>query len=48
VAGNLLTEEVIRAAGRAAVRGAEPLEWNGYKVRLVEKLVVQALQELRE
>ena len=46
VAGNLLTDEVIREAGRAAVRGAEPLELNGYKVALVEKLVMEALQEL--
>ena len=38
--------EVIREAGRAAVRGAEPLELNGYKVALVEKLVMEALQEL--
>jgi xanthine dehydrogenase YagS FAD-binding subunit len=46
VAGNLLTDEVIREAGRAAVRGAEPLELNGYNVALVEKLVMEALQEL--
>jgi xanthine dehydrogenase YagS FAD-binding subunit len=46
VAGNLLTEDVIRAAGRAAVKGAEPLDLNAYKVALVEKLVLQALQEL--
>jgi xanthine dehydrogenase YagS FAD-binding subunit len=46
VAGNLLTSEVIHAAGRAAVKDAEPLEMNAYKVGLVEKLVVQALQEL--
>jgi xanthine dehydrogenase YagS FAD-binding subunit len=48
VAGNMLTDEVIHAAGRAATQGAEPLEQNTYKVGLVEKLVVQALQELRE
>ncbi len=48
VAGNLLNEDVIHAAGRAAVKGAEPLELNAYKVGLVEKLVVQALQELSE
>jgi xanthine dehydrogenase YagS FAD-binding subunit len=46
VAGNLLTDEVIHAAGLAAVKGARPLELNAYKVSLVEKLVVQALQEL--
>jgi xanthine dehydrogenase YagS FAD-binding subunit len=46
VAGNLLTDDVIHEAGRAAVHGAEPLELNGYKVGLVQKLVTQALQEL--
>jgi xanthine dehydrogenase YagS FAD-binding subunit len=46
VAGNLLTEEVIHEAGRAAMRGAEPLELNAYKVGLVQKLVTEALQEL--
>jgi xanthine dehydrogenase YagS FAD-binding subunit len=48
VAGNLLTDELILAAGRAAVHGAEPLELNAYKVALVEKLVVEALQELNK
>ena len=47
VAGNLLTDEVIHEAGRAAVRGAEPLALNEYKVGLVQKLVTEALQELR-
>ena len=46
VAGNLLTDDVIHEAGRAAVRGAEPLELNAYKVGLVQKLVTEALQEL--
>jgi CO/xanthine dehydrogenase FAD-binding subunit len=46
VAGNLLTEEVIHEAGRAAVRGAKPLALNAYKVRLVQKLVTEALEEL--
>ena len=46
VAGNRLSDEVILAAGRAAVHGAEPLDLNAYKVALVEKLVVEALQEL--
>jgi xanthine dehydrogenase YagS FAD-binding subunit len=46
VSGNLLTDEVILEAGRAAVNGAEPLELNEYKVGLVEKLVIEALQEL--
>jgi xanthine dehydrogenase YagS FAD-binding subunit len=46
VAGNLLSSEVIHEAGRAAVRGAEPLALNAYKVGLVQKLVTEALQEL--
>jgi xanthine dehydrogenase YagS FAD-binding subunit len=46
VAGNLLTEEVIHEAGRAAVRGAKPLALNAYKVGLVQKLVTEALEEL--
>src|SRR4029079_16341250 len=45
VAGNALTDDVIHEAGRAAVRGAEPLELNAYKVGLVQKLVTEALQE---
>lgn len=47
VTGNLLTDEVIHEAARAAVRGAEPLALNEYKVGLVQKLVTEALQELR-
>jgi xanthine dehydrogenase YagS FAD-binding subunit len=47
VAGNVLTDEVIYAASQAAVQGAEPLALNEYKVALVQKLVTQALQELR-
>jgi xanthine dehydrogenase YagS FAD-binding subunit len=46
VAGNLLTDEVIHEAGRAAVEGAEPLSLNAYKVGLVQKLVTEALQEV--
>ena len=47
VVGNLLTDEVIHEAAHAAVRGAEPLALNEYKVGLVQKLVTEALQELR-
>jgi CO/xanthine dehydrogenase FAD-binding subunit len=46
VAGKLLTDEVIHEAARAAVRGAEPLALNAYKIELVQKLVTEALQEL--
>jgi xanthine dehydrogenase YagS FAD-binding subunit len=47
VVGNLLSDEVIHEAARAAVEGAQPLELNEYKVGLVRKLVAEALQELR-
>jgi xanthine dehydrogenase YagS FAD-binding subunit len=46
VTDNILTDEVIHEAGRAAVHGAKPLELNAYKVGLVQKLVTEALQEL--
>jgi hypothetical protein len=42
-----VTDAVIHKAARAAVRGAEPLAMNEYKVGLVQKLVTEALQELR-
>jgi xanthine dehydrogenase YagS FAD-binding subunit len=47
VVGNVLTDEVIHAAAQAAVHGAAPLALNEYKVALVQKLVTEALQELR-
>ena len=46
VAGNILTDKVIHDAAMAAVKGAQPLELNAYKVSLVKKLVSRALQEL--
>ena len=47
VAGNHLSDEVIDKAAQAAVLGAKPLALNEYKVGLVQKLVTEALQELR-
>jgi xanthine dehydrogenase YagS FAD-binding subunit len=47
VVGNVLTDEVIHQAARAAAQGAKPLELNEYKIGLVQKLVTEALQELR-
>jgi xanthine dehydrogenase YagS FAD-binding subunit len=47
VVGKVLTDEVIHEAARAAVVGAAPLTMNEYKVGLVQKLVTEALQELR-
>lgn len=39
LAGQPLTEEVARAAAKAALRGATPLAHNGYKVPMFEALV---------
>lgn len=46
--GARLDATTIRAAARAAVVGAEPLEQNGYKVPLVEGLVEAQLERLAE
>jgi xanthine dehydrogenase YagS FAD-binding subunit len=46
VVGSHLDPDVIHRAAHAAVNGAKPLTLNEYKVRLVEKLVTEALQEL--
>ena len=46
VAGHALNGDLIHAAARAAVQGAQPLALNEYKVALVQKLVTEALQEL--
>lgn len=43
--GATLDDATIAAAGRAAIKGAEPLSHNAYKVALVQKLVEQALRE---
>jgi xanthine dehydrogenase YagS FAD-binding subunit len=44
VRGEVRTEEVAEAAGAAAVRGAEALKHNGYKIPLVESLVTRAVR----
>ena len=44
--GKGLDEDAFKAAGEGAVRGAEPLEHNAYKVPLVKGLVFRALQTL--
>ncbi|UOQ75012.1 hypothetical protein MUN79_16010 [Hymenobacter cellulosilyticus] len=44
--GKAATEENFRAAAAVAVRGAQPREHNRFKVEMVQKTVVQALQEL--
>jgi xanthine dehydrogenase YagS FAD-binding subunit len=42
--GAAINDATIKAAGRAAMQGAEPLEHNGYKVPLVRKLVEESLK----
>lgn len=42
--GRARTPEGVEAAGALAVRGAEPLAYNGYKVQLVENLVKRAIR----
>ncbi|TGE18328.1 FAD binding domain-containing protein [Hymenobacter elongatus] len=44
--GKAATEENFRAAAAAAVRGAQPREHNRFKVEMVQKTIVRALQEL--
>ncbi|MAF09594.1 hypothetical protein CMK11_04015 [Candidatus Poribacteria bacterium] len=44
--GKPLTEDAIRAAGEAALAGAEPLSNNGYKVPLTKTMVRRALARL--
>jgi xanthine dehydrogenase YagS FAD-binding subunit len=46
IEGRTLKPDVIEAAARAAVEGAEPLRYNEYKVGLARKLVREALTEL--
>jgi xanthine dehydrogenase YagS FAD-binding subunit len=44
VRGQSRTEQVADAAGAAAVLGAEPLAFNGYKIPLMENLVRRAIR----
>ncbi|MDD5565241.1 MAG: hypothetical protein PHQ91_16115, partial [Thermoanaerobaculaceae bacterium] len=46
VTGQRLTEQVARKAAAAAVRGAEPLAENAYKVELLRGAVEEALLRL--
>jgi len=43
VIGKPIDEEVARAAGRAALRGAVPLTQNAYKLQIFETLVRRAI-----
>ena len=42
--GSLLTEETADAAGAAAIRGAKPLNYNHFKIPLMENLVKRAVR----
>ena len=46
ITGQRLTKQVVRQASAAAVRGAEPLAENGYKVELLRGAVEEALLRL--
>jgi len=38
------TEETAKMAGQLAIQGAEPLQYNGYKVPLLRNLVMRAIR----
>ena len=48
VIGKTLNGATISAAAKAAVAGAEPLSKNGYKIPLLEGLVTEQLERLRQ
>jgi xanthine dehydrogenase YagS FAD-binding subunit len=43
ITGKALTAEVVAAAAEAGVRGAEPLEKNGYKVPMLKGVIAESL-----
>ena len=47
LAGRPLDDATLRAAGAAAVAGAEPLSGNAFKVALAQRAVVRALENVR-
>lgn len=47
IRGKAPTEELGRAAGEIATRGARPLTYNGYKVPLISNLVMRAIRDAR-
>jgi xanthine dehydrogenase YagS FAD-binding subunit len=44
VIGKPRNEETAEMAGQLAIRGAEPLQYNGYKVPLLRNLVKRAIR----
>lgn len=47
ILGKTPNEEAGRAAGDAAIRGAKPLTYNGYKVPLMANLVMRAVRDAK-
>lgn len=45
IAGRPINEQTLEEAGRLAVQGARPLQFNGYKVALTRNLVKRAIRE---
>jgi xanthine dehydrogenase YagS FAD-binding subunit len=46
ITGKALTADVVEAAAEAGVKGAEPLEKNGYKVPLLKGIITESLLAL--
>lgn len=46
IVGKALTPEVIEAAAKAGVKGAQPLEKNGYKVAMLEGVIAESLSAI--
>ena len=44
VQGKPRNEETAKMAGELAIQGAEPLQYNGYKVPLMRNLVMRAIR----
>jgi len=44
VVGKPRSEETAEMAGQLAIRGAQPLQYNGYKVPLLRNLVKRAIR----
>ena len=46
ITGKALTPDVVAAAAEAGVKGAEPLEKNGYKVPMFKGVITESLLAL--
>ena len=43
--GKVISAELASIAGRAAIRGARPLNYNGFKIPLMASLVMRAVRD---